>query len=149
MVNTHHEIERTLHVQTSAAGAFPLFGPLGEREWAEGWDPRVIWSDGEGDREGMIFRNGSTEPVWVALRFDAHDRIAEYVHFTPDLITRIRVEVMPRDADSSNVRVRYAWTAITEAGEGKVAERRESFAEALQEWEPAINAALAKRVHAS
>ena len=143
-MNAHHELEQTLHIRTAADDAFPLFGPIGERAWAPDWDPHVLWSDGEGDREGMIFRNGATEPVWVTLRFDREQRVAEYIHFTPDLVTRIQVGVTAADASTSHARVRYAWTALTAAGEEKVADRRENFAEALRSWEPAINAALAK-----
>jgi hypothetical protein len=122
-----------------------MFGPEGERAWAgPGWNPRICWSPSAGgDAEGMVFTldNGST---WINVRFDALARVAEYVHLLAGVVTRIRVEVRPRDERTSEAFVTYAWTATCAEAEDVVRERAAATAESLPTWGEKVNAALAR-----
>jgi hypothetical protein len=135
----HHETAATiLSLTASTERAFPMFGPLGERAWAgPEWTPEVLWADGEGDREGMVFRQKGE--VWVNVRFDSREHVAEYVRFGETVVTRIRVILTPRGDDACSADVRYDWIALSEEGNKEVVRRRESLS---IDWEEAVNAAL-------
>ncbi|HKR63203.1 MAG TPA: hypothetical protein VJZ00_05670 [Thermoanaerobaculia bacterium] len=115
-----------------------MFGPLGERAWAgEDWQPEVLWADGPGDSEGMVFRQKGE--VWVNVRFDRVANVAEYVRFGADVVTRIRVALEPRGENACDAHVRYEWVAVSEEGNAEVARRK---AATTIDWEDAIHAAL-------
>ena len=118
-----------------------MFGPLGERAWAgEEWQPEVLWADGPGDREGMVFRQKGE--VWVNVRFDATARVAEYVRFGETVVTRIRVALTPRGDAACSAEVRYDWIAVSEAGNAEVAKRAAAM---TIDWQGAIDAALSHK----
>jgi hypothetical protein len=140
-VYQHEAVSNSITLQASADRAFPMFGPLGELAWAgPEWQPEVLWADGPGDREGMVFRQKGE--IWVNVRFDAGARVAEYVRFGVDVVTRIRVALTPSGDDACSADVRYDWIAVTEAGNAEVAKRR---AATTIDWDVAINAALLQR----
>ncbi len=115
-----------------------MFGPLGERAWAGAeWQPEVLWADGPGDREGMVFRQKGE--IWVNVRLDSDAHVAEYVRFGADIVTRIRVELTPAGDDACSADVRYDWIAVSEAGNDEVP--KQSAAMTI-DWDVAINAAL-------
>jgi hypothetical protein len=134
----HEHARATLALTASADRAFPMFGPNGERAWAgPEWDPEVLWADGPGDREGMVFRQKGE--VWVNVRFDPREHVAEYVRFGPAVVTRIRVALSPRGDDTCAANVRYDWIALSEEGNAEVVRRREGM---TIDWEEAVNEAL-------
>ena len=100
------------------------------------------WADGPGDREGMVFR--AAGDLWVNVRFDREAFVAEYVRLAADMVTRIRVALTPSGDAASTAEVRYAWTAVTEAGNAQVAAKK-ADAETMMDWEEDVNAALARR----
>ena len=115
-----------------------MFGPLGERAWAgEDWNPEVLWADGPGDREGMVFRQKGE--VWVNVRFDACEHVAEYVRFGETVVTRIRVALTASGDHACSASVRYDWIALSEEGNAEVVRRR---AATTIDWADAVNAAL-------
>ena len=134
----HRTTSATLSLSASASRAFPLFGPLGERAWAgPDWNPEVLWADGPGDREGMIFRQKGE--IWVNVRFDPLAHVAEYVRFGDTVVTRIRVALTDPGDTSCSANVRYDWIAVSEEGNADVERRREAM---TIDWEDAVNAAL-------
>ena len=138
-MHQHETASATLSLAASADRAFPMFGPLGERAWAgPDWNPEILWADGPGDREGMVFRQRGE--VWVNVRFDAREHVAEYVRFGELVVTRIRVELTDRGDDTCAANVRYDWIALSEEGNVEVVKRREAM---TIDWEDAVNAALA------
>jgi len=135
----HEHASASLSLAASADHAFPMFGPLGERAWAgPDWNPEVLWADGPGDREGMVFRQRGE--VWVNVRFDPREHVAEYVRFGETVVTRIRVALTDHGKDACAADVRYDWIALSEEGNAEVVRRREGM---TIDWEEAVNRALA------
>lgn len=134
----HETTSATFSLAASADRAFPMFGPMGERAWAgPDWNPEVLWADGPGDREGMVFRQKGE--VWVNVRFDSSEHVAEYVRFGDIIVTRIRVALTPRGSEACGADVRYDWIATSEEGNAEVVRRREAM---TIDWEDAVNTAL-------
>ena len=143
----HLTTRHSFLIHAPATTAFPMFGPEGERVWAgPDWDPQICWTpfvDGErpGDGEGMIFTlgNGST---WINVRFDAEAGVAEYVHLLAGVVTRIRVEIRSREADSCEALVTYSWTATSPETEATIRERAATTTASLPTWGEKVNNAL-------
>jgi hypothetical protein len=122
---------------------FPLFGPIREKEWAEGWNPEIIYSNDQLVEEHMIFRthgHGSGEYyTWVVSQFNPERHQIEYTVSTSDRVWFIRVECVP-DASRTKARICYTYTGITAAGNERNREAlKNMYAHDLKDWEEAIN----------
>src|SRR5687768_11943930 len=98
-VPAHATRSATIRLEAPPERAFGMFTPLGERAWAQGWDPEFLHPlDGEA-YEGSVFitRAGGRETIWTTI---AHDppRRAAYSRVTPGLHAVV-VEVRLRPSD--------------------------------------------------
>lgn len=148
---------RALHVERSGAfvlalpvgRAFELFTPEGERSWSEGWNPEYLHPADGKLAEGMVFRTGSggEETLWVAARCDRAAAEVEYVRATPgSRVATVTVRCAPLDSARTRVAVRYAFTALSEAGNEWIRAMDEPcYAAFIDSWRAAIEAMLANQ----
>lgn len=129
---------------------FPLFGPVLEKEWAEGWEPDVIYPSTELLEKGMIFRTTAGNDreghyTWILSHLDADQHFIDYTVFTPLRIWVISVHCQPHE-DHTSVTVSYTYTGTT--AEGNALNRRamdEIFEHDLRDWQEALNHYLVKK----
>ena len=137
-----------LTVKAPYKDAALLFGPNGERGWAEGnWDPHFLYPLPGRDVEGAVFtvQHGSHRAVWVNTAMDLDGRHFQYVYFIPDvMVTTIDVRFEFQDADTTKVRVVYERTALTSQANEHVRELGESDRTSGPDWQKAIERYLAK-----
>lgn len=144
-VPSHERRGATLSLQAPPEAAFEMFTPLGERAWAEGWDPEFLHPVDGRAGEGSVFvtRAGGRETVWTTIAHASPHRAA-YSRVTPGFhAVIVDVRLRPADGGGSLVDVSYAFTALTPAGNQAVAEMVAGFAGWMAEWETSISRALA------
>lgn len=133
-------------VQTWEAPAdrvLPLLTPLGEKAWGVGWEPEMRWQAPD-NGEGTLFvtrSHGPGETVWILQTFDAaHGRVA-YVHVSPGfLLVEIALALTPLPGERTRAEIRYTFTALSPAGNARVAEMSaEHFAAFMRDWEESLN----------
>lgn len=144
---SQRQIERTMTLALAgpADAAFPLFGPLREREWDPAWNPVFIApDDGQSCAAGTVFVvGGASESVWVMTVYDPVRRQVRYVMLQPGIVTsEIAVDVAPAGAQSSRATVTYRRTALSEAGEAALDEFLRVWPSWAGQWEAAINAVI-------
>lgn len=129
-------------VHASIEKAFPLFGPLLEMEWAEGWEPRVIFLRQKYVEEHMIFKTKSQygeDYLWAVTQYDPALYKIEYTVTAPDRIWFIGVVCQAND-NQTKVSVTYTYTGLSEKGNQQNKDALEKmFANDLKDWEKAIN----------
>jgi hypothetical protein len=139
----------TITLNAPPAGAFPLFGPVREAEWAEGWAPAFLYPPGGAQREGTVFATHDEargHAVWVLTEFDEPAGRAGYVLVSPGFVLmEIKIRVTSSGEDASRATVMYRRTALSAAANKYVAGFTHEW-EAQQEahWQNAINTALTK-----
>lgn len=138
-------IERTASFVANAhvEKAFPLFGPIREKEWAAGWEPQVIYSQHPEVEEHMIFKTSGNpdekEYVWVVAQYKPAQFFIEYQVSTYQRIWFITVACKPQQKHTL-VSVTYSYTGLTEVGNRINQESLDKmFAHDLKDWEVAIN----------
>jgi hypothetical protein len=140
MIHAKSEFSFTVHAPL--ARTFPLFGPEGERPWAEAdWDPQFVYPQPAQDVEGAVFRirRGHRDATWVITDFNSLAGHAAYVSIIEGrLATRIDVQLTPIDAQTTSVRVMYERTALDPSAHDDVREMSQSDAKMGPEWEQAI-----------
>jgi hypothetical protein len=132
----------TIIVRAPLEKAFPLFGPLLEMEWAEGWEPCVIYPESKNVEEHMIFKTKShygEDYLWAVTQYDAKRSMIEYTVTASERIWFIRVACKAY-VDQTKVDVSYTYTGLSEKGNQQNKESlAKMFAHDLTDWEKAIN----------
>ena len=142
------EKSASFKVNTTVEKAFPLFGPIREKEWTAGWEPQIIYSPGAEVEEHMVFKTSARhanegEYLWVITQFKQKDFFMEYTVSTAQRIWFISVKCRPH-GNSTNVTVTYSFTGLTEEGNhmNELA-LSNMYANNLKDWEEDINYYLA------
>jgi hypothetical protein len=95
----HAERSFTVHLDAAPGAVFPLFGPVGEREWAPGWNPRIIFLADGSSAKGSVFTTSDEdgEETWIVTGYDAQNGFISYVAVLPGhAVTEIEVRVQKR-----------------------------------------------------
>lgn len=135
-------------VNASMEKAFPLFGPIREKDWAAGWEPQMIYSIDPLVEEHMVFQtkgthNSEPEYTWALTQYKPSDFFIEYTVSTSNRIWFITVKCQPH-GETTNVTVTYSYTGLNELGNqlNKTAIEK-MYEHNLKDWEEAINHYLA------
>jgi hypothetical protein len=121
---------------------FPLFGPIKEKLWAEGWNPSVVYAKNNFVEQHMVFQTkGSPEEElynWTVTDFQPSNYLIEYTVFTANRIWFIKVICIEKD-NGTHVSVTYTYTGLNEKGNrlNQVA-LDEMFARNLVDWHEAV-----------
>ncbi len=148
MTATHDPAERTstIKLQGRMSQVFPLFGPLRERDWAEGWEPRVV-SPADGtvqERMTFVVHHGhgdGFQALWVVSKYDEGRATIEYTVFEQESIHWILVRChATEDRESTEAEITYSYVGTSEPA----CHRNERHLQAmyrhdLKDWETAIN----------
>ncbi len=126
---------------------FPLFGPIREQEWAEGWQPRILFPDSGDIREHMVFLAESHDAdhpftaTWIVSKFDPADGFIEYTVFTDARIWWISIQCDHGEQTSTtHATITYSFLGLDEQASATNERALESmFRHDLKDWEEAIN----------
>lgn len=150
-------ITRTGHLEFEGAMAtiFDLFTPQGERHWAKGWDPEVLYPRDRDISEGMVFRtrdHGDMVLTWTVVRYDPTHHLVAYNVVAPDFVVRnIEVRCRPAGAGRVEVEVTDSYVGLSRHGNLFVEQLTEAnYAAKMGHWKEAIGAYLvgvAKSAH--
>ena len=131
----------TLTVDAPPEHAFQLFTAPGERLWIDGWDP-AFPGGGDGRAAGSVFvtEAGGDKAYWIVVDFDARALHARYARVAPGSHAgTVEVTARPGGAGDTEVEVSYDLTALTDAGNRKLAAfDADAFAGMLADWERMI-----------
>jgi len=133
----------TLMLEGRLQDVFPLFTPIREKEWAEGWEPEIVYGS-DIIKEGMIFKTRSSFDhgehfQWIVSKYDEQNSLVEYTVTAPNRVWFIEVHCKSHQ-DKTLSTVTYIYTGLTADGhqQNKIALNK-IFANNLTDWEDAIN----------
>ncbi|MCX6101068.1 MAG: hypothetical protein NTV92_06570 [Candidatus Bipolaricaulota bacterium] len=141
-------VEKTSIIRLDAplAQAFPLFGPLREREWAEGWNPEVVWPATESIQERMVFivrspHGHGHDSTWLISRYAADGGLLEYTVFSPDSVHWILIRCRAvEDGRATEAEITYTYVGTSEDARFQNERALETiYHRNLKDWEEAIN----------
>jgi len=135
----------TIHLHGPIAKVFPLFEPIGEKAWAPGWEPRVVYPASGAAQNGTVFLTfndeGKNETYWTIIEYDAQRHRISYINVIPNYqVRRITVDCREVASDKTDATVSYSYTGTTAPGNDDVTKQtEESYAAKMQHWTHAIN----------
>jgi hypothetical protein len=133
-----------IHLAAAPDRVFPLFEPLGEKLWATGWDPVMIYPPTGSTEAGAVFTSqGHDGPpaIWTVVQFDQARFQVTYVRVVPGShVATIAVRCAGAGAGATDAEVTYTFTGLTEHGNDYVETFSEEYYRAwMRHWEAAIN----------
>ncbi len=133
----------TIVLSAPVPEVFPLFSPLGEKGWVEGWNPEILFPRDAEWTEGMIFRtaSGDGDEIWVVAELDLHAHLVVYYRTEPGrLVARVEVRCCALDGGRTEATTVYSYVGLSEMGNRVVAEwTNEAYRSKMERWEKNIN----------
>lgn len=127
--------------------AFPLFSPVGEKDWVPGWNPTLVYPAGVDWAEGQVFttREEKGEAVWVVTRLDRARHEAAYARVEPGRwVAQVQVRC-EATALGTEVRVQYTFIGLSDEGRAEIAAMTEAaYADKMTRWQALIEAHLSQ-----
>ncbi|MCX6150858.1 MAG: hypothetical protein NTX22_10060 [Ignavibacteriales bacterium] len=134
----------TQKINATAKEIFPLLCPQKETEWLDGWSYEMIFSLSGFAEEGAVFKTkhaGDVNTIWVVTKYNKKNKIIEFVRLTWEtVIVKIRLQVIDNTDGTSDVKVDYTFTTISEKGNEFVQTKSEKqFDDMMRWWEKSMN----------
>jgi hypothetical protein len=127
---------------------FYLFTPIGERNWAKGWDPEVLFPLDREVAEGMVFRTRDQDGrvlTWTMTRYDAANYRVAYNVVTPEFVVR-KLDIGCRLSGAAHIEVEVtdSYVGLSAHGNEFVERLTEaSYAAKMETWKEGIGGYLA------
>ncbi len=134
----------TIELAASANRVFPLFEPIGEKQWAGDWDPQMIYPPSGVAEAGAVFavpHAGGSPAIWTIVRYDPGRFQIAYVRVEPAThVARIDIACAETPDGATRADITYTFTALTERGNAYVDTFTEQHYRAwIASWATAIN----------
>lgn len=135
---------RSFHLDAPVARVFPLFTALGEKSWAQGWEPEVL--SGLEER-GSVFRTAheGRETTWIVVDYRPAQGHVSYARLAQGSnMGLVDVQCSALATGGTEVSVRYTLTGVNSQGEAFVREflQPDHYGRMIEQWRAAISKAL-------
>lgn len=135
-----------IHVALPTEEAFGLFTPQGEREWADGWDPKFPAPTADDSEPGTVFEIDAHghRGTWLVTDRVWGQRIA-YAQVIPGQRAGTITVTLDATERGSEVEVVYELTPLSAAGAHHLEQFADGYRDYLRSWQDAIAVSLEKR----
>lgn len=122
---------------------FPLYCPVKEALWTEGWDPKVVYSKSGTVEPECIFitEDNGLEAAWFVTVYDLEQGRVEMIKHTPGLtISKLKIIVEKISDKTTRALISYGITSLSNSGDDGLKEfTKENFDISMDAWEKAMN----------
>lgn len=135
----------TIMLNAEITRVFPLFGPIEETKWAEGWNPQVLYPENTLIEEGMVFTTKlhtekESESLWAVTKYDPEKHLITYTVSTQNRIWFISISCEPTETNQTKATITYTFTSRNQHGINLNQYALETmYRYNLKDWEKAIN----------
>jgi hypothetical protein len=119
--------------------AFLLFTPLGEKRWAEGWEPEFFGPSDDDSEPGTVFEiiHASQRATWIVCGREP-GRSIQYARVVPGHSAGTITVTLAACLEGSVATVEYDLTALSYAARAELAAFALHYEDFLDRWESAI-----------
>jgi len=123
---------------------FPLLCPVREKDWIDGWEYTMIFSNSGLIEKGCVFstpHHGKEKTIWYVTEHDKVSFRVEFVRFTPnDEVVKINIKLTDNGDETTTSCIRYQYTALSDNKNDWIQnELDKEFNNSMTWWEKAIN----------
>lgn len=142
------KINRVTHtyvqtIQGTPEEIFPLYCPVRETEWCEGWNPETVYSDSGVAEKDCVFvtKDKETASVWYVTVHDSAKGHVQMIKHTPGTtISKLDITIEPLSEKETRAVITYGFTSLGEEGDKVLKEfTRKNYDISMAAWEKAMN----------
>ncbi len=131
-----------------AQQVFPLLCPEREKEWLDGWNYSMIYSQSGLIEQDCVFQthhNGSAPTTWLVTKYDLPGQSIEYFRIkTTDYVVKINIDLDDAGDGTCYSNITYQYTATNRQQAAFIHfHMSDFFNKTMQWWEKALNYYLA------
>lgn len=138
----HFARTQAIELKMPVSQAFGLFDPYGEKLWAVGWEPQVLYPASAQVQEGMVFTTehpGEAKTIWTVANYDQTSFVVSYWRFTPESrLAKVSVCCEALNPNSTRVFVTYELTGLSETGNTYIEKFSQHYDEYIKSWQTEI-----------
>ncbi len=131
------------HHTASSKKVFPLLCPEREKEWLDGWNYTMIYSDSGLIEQDCIFQtsHNNKNTTWIVTKYDQTQKSIEFFQVTPqENIVKINIDLEDLKDGTCYSKIIYQYTAMNPMQADFIENHmQEFFTLNMQWWEKAIN----------
>jgi hypothetical protein len=143
----HMSVSQTMRLSAPPSQVFPLLDPIGEKNWAKGWEPQMLFPADGTPQVGAVFTTqepSGDEAIWTMIAYDPAQLHIAYLRVEPGLLVSfIEIQCDAAQDRTASVTVTYTRTGLSEAGNDRLARFSAQQENTIVAWEGAINFYLA------
>ncbi len=140
-------VSQVIHLAAPPSRVFPLFEPLGEKAWAAGWEPNMLFPADGAAAVGAVFTTShppADESIWTMTAYDPATLRLAYLRVTPGVqVAFIEIQCADVHDGATRAAVSYTLTGLSAAGNEQLAHWSAHHQRDIASWETAINFYLA------
>ncbi len=122
---------------------FPLYCPVKEALWCEGWDPVAVYTTSGVVEPECVFttEDNGIESAWFVTVYDNKQGRVEMIKHTPGVtISKLRITIEPICQKTTRAIISYGFTSLSKSGDEVLKEfTEENYNTSMAAWEKAMN----------
>ena len=122
---------------------FPLYCPVKEALWTEGWDPKVVYSRSGVVEPECVFitKDDGLESAWFVTVYNIEQGCVEMIKHTPRVtMSKLNIIVEALSDKKTRALISYSITSLSRSGDAVLEKfTRESYNISMDAWEKAMN----------
>jgi hypothetical protein len=123
---------------------FPLLCPVREKDWIDGWEYEMIYSESGFAEKDCVFSTpyrDNIKTIWQITQYDPINYMIEFVRFTPnENIVKININLESDGANRTKSNISYQYTVLNQNQNSNIEEKLfKKFNSDMKYWENAIN----------
>jgi hypothetical protein len=139
-----HSNTRRFHVDAPCARVFPLFTAVGEKQWAEGWDPTLLSGS---EHRGSAFQTRHPDgqiTTWIVSEYDPVAGRVSYARLAEGSNIGLVDVRCTKDGNGSAIDVTYTLTGLNPKGDAFASTFTADahYDAMIDEWRQALTKAL-------
>jgi hypothetical protein len=136
---------RRFHLDAPCARAFPLFTAVGEKQWAEGWDPKLLSGS---EHRGSAFQTRHPDgqvTTWIVTEYDPVAGRVSYARLAEGSNIGLVDVRCTKDGNGSAIDVTYTLTGLSPKGDALASTFTADahYTAMIDEWQHALMKVLA------
>lgn len=147
MASEPHSNTRRFHLDAPCAHVFPLFTAAGEKQWAEGWDPKLLSGS---EHRGSAFQTRHPDgqvTTWIVTEYDPGAGRVSYARLAEGSNIGLVDVRCTKDGVGSAIDVTYTLTGLNSKGDefATAFTADAHYAAMIDEWRDALVKVLAAK----
>ena len=146
MMNHNNKLIRSYlqTVEGNREEIFPLLCPVREKEWLQGWDYDMIYSESGYAEKGCIFEtnNDYGNYRWIITKHDSNNFGIQFVKTIKEtLVVIIDIDLEEENIKLTKCKIQYTFIALGDEASKHMYEENseEDFNRHMKKWEDSLN----------